>query len=89
MQVQEAEIKQWGNSYGFIIPKSYFNIVDFPKDNKIRFTLDPNKFKIVVEESKPKYKYTLAELLKGYSPERRHKETYWGPDVGKEIVEYE
>jgi len=37
---------------------------------------------------KPKIKkeYTLAELLKGMTPENRHELLDWGPDVGKEIL---
>jgi antitoxin MazE len=31
---------------------------------------------------------TLEELVAQITPENRHEETDWGPDVGKEIVEW-
>ena len=31
---------------------------------------------------------TLKELVAKITPENRHRETDWGPDVGKEIVEW-
>jgi antitoxin MazE len=34
-----------------------------------------------------KPKYTLDELIAQITPENRHEEFDWGPDVGKEILE--
>tara|TARA_R110002072_G_scaffold297959_1_gene471315 strand:- start:26286 stop:26432 length:147 start_codon:yes stop_codon:yes gene_type:complete len=36
-------------------------------------------------DDKPKLHYELDELLAKIAPENRHKETDWGPPVGKEV----
>jgi antitoxin component of MazEF toxin-antitoxin module len=36
----------------------------------------------------PEDDLTLEQLLEGITPENRHPETDWGPDVGKERWEY-
>ncbi len=87
--IVDIQLKPWGNSYGFLVPMSYLNMVGAPTDTRLQMKLNPNHFEIIIEKSQPKFEYSLKELLKGYTPENRHEETYWGPDVGKEIVEYE
>ncbi len=87
MQV-DTQLKPWGNSYGLVIPMSYLNMLGTPTDTPIKMSLNPKRFQIQIEEAKTKPKYTVAELLKGMTKDQVHPETYWGPDVGKEIVEY-
>ena len=44
--------------------------------------------KLVVEIAKPnrrRRRYTLEELVRGISPENRHRELEWGPPVDKEV----
>ena len=36
----------------------------------------------------PAFYMTLDEMCASITPENRHEETDWGPDVGKEIIEW-
>lgn len=60
----------------------------------IRLTLERGAFLIECSASglgmSPTNKIpTLEELVEQITPENRHGETDWGPDVGKEIIEWE
>lgn len=37
----------------------------------------------------PRPRYTLKDLLVGMTPEAMRKAFDWGPDVGREVVEYD
>ncbi len=39
-----------------------------------------------IDEGKKSSQPTLDDLVEGITPENRHPETDWGPDVGKEVV---
>lgn len=46
MVIIEAELKQWGNSYGIRIPKSVAQKAGFEKGDKLRVPLEKKKYSV-------------------------------------------
>ena len=82
--MQDTAIKTWGNSFGVTLSKPFALATNWNIHTPVHITYGQDQ--IVIKKKKPHY--TLAELLKGQTRDDFHPEFNWGPDVGKEIVEY-
>lgn len=81
----KVEFQKWGNSLALRIPKAFAEEIG-ASDGKLA-NMSVRDGTLVIEVIKPKRRkrrYTLAELVKGITPENRHEEVYWGPPVGNE-----
>jgi len=84
MYTVDTEIKTWGNSLGVTLSKPFSVANNWAAATPV--SISYGKDEILIKKKKPHY--TLAELLKGMTKDNFHPEFDWGPDVGKEIVEY-
>jgi antitoxin MazE len=80
----KAQIAKWGNSLAVRIPKTVAEQARLQEGDAILIEVSEGQIRLCPAERIP----TLAELVAQITPENRHKETDWGPDVGKEIVEW-
>ncbi len=80
----KAQVARWGNSLAVRIPKAVAEQARLQEGDAI--VIEALKGHIVLRPTEriP----TLEELVEQITLENRHKETDWGPDVGKEIVEW-
>ena len=77
-----TKIQKWGNSLAIRIPKELANEIEIKEGSIVSFSLDGQSLSFK-REMKPKY--TLKELLKGFTKKNKHSEFDWGKPVGKEI----
>ncbi len=77
-----SKVKKWGNSLAIRVPKSIVQDLGLTIDSQLVIvsngktaTIEPQADKLL----------TLADLLKGVTPQNIHKEVDWGEPVGKEI----
>lgn len=73
-----TKIRKWGNSYAVRIPKERVHELGMRDGSEVKIKIEPI-------HKRP----TLDELIAQITPKNRHKLIDWGPDVGKEIVEWE
>ncbi len=80
---------QWGNSLGVRLPKEIVRQAGLEKGRPVEMTVEDGR--VIIAVPKRRRRYTIEELLEGMTPELAHQaaqEVDWGPDVGREIVEY-
>jgi antitoxin MazE len=75
-----TQLARWGNSLALRLPKAVAVEARIAEGDQVNVTV---KDGAIVITRAPR-RYTLEELLKGYSAKNRHPETDWGPPVGKE-----
>jgi antitoxin MazE len=80
----KAQLAKWGNSLAVRIPKAVAEQARLQEGDPILIEVVKGRIELRPAESIP----TLEELVSQITPENRHEETDWGPDVGKEIVEW-
>jgi antitoxin MazE len=80
----KAQIAKWGNSLAVRIPKAVAEQARLQEGDSILIEALKGRIELRPAEKIP----TLEELVAKITPENRHAETNWGPDVGKEIVEW-
>jgi antitoxin MazE len=80
----KAQLAKWGNSLAVRIPKDVAEQVRLREGDPIMIEALEGRIELRPAERIP----TLEELVAQITPENRHEETDWGPDVGKEIVEW-
>jgi antitoxin MazE len=80
----KAQVVKWGNSLAVRIPKAVAQEARMQEGDAITIKAAKNRIELFRAEKIP----TLKELVAQITPENRHKETAWGPDVGEEIVEW-
>lgn len=77
-----TKIQKWGNSLAVRIPKAFAVEVGLERDRDVELSVQAGR--LVVElPSAPSY--TLEQLLAGVRPSNVHRETDWGPPVGREV----
>jgi mRNA interferase MazF len=81
MQVQVA---RWGNSLGLRIPKDIALRTGLREGARVEVEAEGDR--IIISPARPRY--VLADLLKGMTPEAMREAFDWGPDKGREIVEW-
>lgn len=79
-----AQIAKWGNSLAVRIPKTVAEQARLQEGDSIVIEAMDGHVELRPAERIP----TLEELVAQITPENRHKETSWGRDRGKEIVEW-
>jgi antitoxin MazE len=77
-----TKVQKWGNSLAVRIPKAFAIEVGLERDHDVELSVQGGR--LVVEPSASP-SYTLEELLSGVRPSNLHRETNWGPPVGKEV----
>jgi len=80
----KVQVVKWGNSLAVRIPKAIAQAARMHEGDAVRITAAKNRIELHRAEKTP----TLKELVAKFAPENRCQETGWGPDVGKEIVEW-
>ena len=80
----KAQLAKWGNSLAVRIPKAVAEQAHLREGDSILVEAVKGRIELRPAERIP----TLEELVAQITPENRHKETDWGPDRGKEIVEW-
>ena len=76
-----GQIGRWGNSLAIRLPKAVAEASGLNEGHRIRFESARGRVTLAAE---PSPKYTLKELLRGYSRRRRHPESDWGRPRGGE-----
>jgi antitoxin MazE len=80
----KAQVAKWGNSLAVRIPKAVAEQAHLQEGDLIAIEALDGHIELRPAERIP----TMEELVAGITPEDRHKETAWGRDRGKEIVEW-
>ncbi len=80
----KAQLAKWGNSLAVRIPKAVAEESHLQEGDSIVIEALEGRIEVRPAERIP----TLEELVAQITPKNRHKETDWGPDRGKEIVEW-
>ena len=75
-----ATVRKWGNSAAVRIPAAVLADADFRLDEPVEIHAENGA--VVIRRARPRY--TLEELCAQITPDNRHGETDWGPDVGLE-----
>jgi antitoxin MazE len=79
----QVRLARWGNSLGLRIPKDVAARVGVREGSQVEIEAAGDR--IVVSPARPRY--TLAQLLRGITPEAMRDAFDWGPEIGREIVE--
>ena len=77
----ETEVAKWGNSLAVRIPRSIAREVRLSEGDRLELTVT-TEGQILLRSAKPRYR--LDELVSRITSRNRHRETDWGPAVGKE-----
>ena len=80
----KAQLAKWGNSLAVRIPKAVAEQARLQEGDPIVIEAVDGHVELHPAERIP----TLEELVAKITPKNRHKEIDWGPDVGKEIIEW-
>lgn len=80
----KAQLAKWGNSLAVRIPKAVAEQAHLQEGDSIMIEALKGRVELRPAEKIP----TLEELVAQITPENRYKESNWGPEVGKEIVEW-
>lgn len=80
----EAQVVKWGNSLAVRLPKVVAAEARLKEGDAIVIEASEGRIELRRAEKVP----TLRQLVAQITPENRYEETEWGPDRGKEIVEW-
>ncbi len=75
-------LHRWGNSVGLRIPKPMLEQLGLKEGAEVDVKVEGNR---LVIEPATRRRYTMAELLEGFTPDDRPGEVDWGPPVGREV----
>lgn len=82
--MQKAQVVKWGNSLAVRIPKAVAKEARMREGDAVVIKAAKNRIELLRAEKIP----TLKELVATLTSQNRHSETDWGPDAGKEVVEW-
>lgn len=80
----KAQVVKWGNSLAVRIPKAVAQEAHMQEGDSVVIEASADHIELRRAHRIP----TLEELVAKITPENHHEETDWGPDVGKEVVEW-
>jgi antitoxin MazE len=80
----KAQVVKWGNSLAVRIPKTVAEEARMQEGDSIVIEAKRGRVELRRAEKVP----TLEELVAQITPKNRYEETAWGPDRGKEIIEW-
>jgi antitoxin MazE len=75
---------KWGNSLAVRIPKAVAEKARLKEGDAVELKADKGRIELRRTDKIP----SLEELVAKITPENRYAETDWGPDVGREKVEW-
>ena len=75
---------KWGNSLAVRIPKEIAEKARIREGDAVEIKADKGRIELRRADRIP----TLEELVAQITPENRHPEVDWGPDVGREKIEW-
>jgi antitoxin MazE len=78
----KTQLSRWGNSLAVRIPKPVAEAAKLRAGDALVVEVEDSG---AVKIRKPINEPTLAELVRGITPENRHTETCWGQPVGNEL----
>lgn len=79
-----AQIVKWGNSLAVRIPKPVAEKAGVAEGDPVVLDAARGEISLRRKEAVP----TLKELVAQITPENRYDEIPWGPEIGKERVEW-
>jgi antitoxin MazE len=79
-----AQLSKWGNSLAVRIPKAVAEKARIREGDAVEIKADKGRIELRRADRIP----TLEELVAQFRPEHRQPEVEWGPDVGREKVEW-
>jgi antitoxin MazE len=79
-----AQVVKWGNSLAVRLPKSIAEEARMKEGDAILIKAAKGRIELRRDNRVP----TLEELVAQITPENRHPETDWGPDVGREKIKW-
>jgi antitoxin MazE len=82
--VPKAQVVKWGNSLAVRIPKTIAEEARMQEGDAVLITAAKNRIELHRAERIP----TVKEFVAKFNAKDQQTETAWGPDVGKEIVEW-
>lgn len=77
-----TQVKMWGNSLAIRIPSRVARDLGLSSDSQVEITSDGTTATIKRDEHP---RLSLADLVKGITPENIHSEMDWGAPEGNEI----
>ncbi len=80
-----SHVQKWGNSLAVRLPKSLAAELGWTEGTKVELSVEGGR--IVVAPAPPP-RLTLKDLLDGCRPEDRPETIDWGPDVGRERINW-
>lgn len=80
----KAQVVKWGNSLAVRIPKGIAEQARMKEGDAIVIEADQGRIELRRAPRIP----ALEELVAQITPENRHPETDWGPNVGREKIEW-
>ncbi|HZQ69678.1 MAG TPA: AbrB/MazE/SpoVT family DNA-binding domain-containing protein [Terriglobales bacterium] len=80
----KAQVVKWGNSLAVRIPKAVAEEAHMQEGDALVIRAAGDRIELRHAKVIP----TLEELVARITPENRYQETDWGPDRGKEKVEW-
>ncbi len=83
--VMRTRVKKWGNSLAIRLPEEMAKELDLHDNSAIEIKSTGQEIRV---KPSRKSRLTLEDLVNQITPENRYEEIDWGPDVGKEIVEW-
>ncbi len=78
-----AIVKKWGNSASVRIPAALMDAAKLELDDAVDVREEGGR--IIIEPVRQK-RYELDKLLAGITPRNQHRETDFGPPVGREML---
>jgi len=79
-----AQVVKWGNSLAVRIPKAVADRARMKEGDAVIIQAAKGRIEVRSTERIP----TLDELVAQITPENRYPETEWGPEVGREKIEW-
>jgi antitoxin MazE len=73
---------KWGNSVGLRVPKPLLYQLGLKEGGQVDVKVEGNR--LVIEPVRHR-RYTMAELLEGFTPDNRPGEVDWGERVAREV----
>jgi len=82
--VKNGRIARWGNSLGLRIPREVVDRLNLKDGAPVSLEIGADS--VTIRPTRPRKKWTEAELLKGVTPQMVKGEIDWGGPVGKEVL---
>ena len=82
MPARTTQLAKWGHSLAVRLPKDVVENARLREGDRLNLAVAKDGA-VVLRPARRRY--SLRELVDGITPKNRHKETDWGPPVGREL----